>query len=228
MVQRTLLLALLLLAGCSRHPSSEQLQTLFDEAWKFQLAENPLFATSAGVNDFNDRLPSVSLSDQKRRADFQRDLLGRLEALDTSRFSEEEQLNAEIFRIQMQDALAEFEHQSFLIPITVDSGFHIEFARLAQQVPLRTVRDYENYIQRLRAFAEYARQHIQLMKRGTETGITLPRVVLDGYEATIQSQVVDDPEQSGFFVPFRNFPTTLSAAQHDRLQEAGKAAISQS
>jgi len=63
MVQRTLFLGLLLLAGCSRRPPSEQLQTLFDKAWKFQLAENPLFATSAGVNDFNDRLPSASLSD---------------------------------------------------------------------------------------------------------------------------------------------------------------------
>jgi uncharacterized protein (DUF885 family) len=228
MITRILLLGLLSLAACSRRPPSAQLQALFDEAWKFQLAENPLFATSAGVNDFNDRLPSVTLSDQKRRGDFQRGLLKRLEALETSRLNEEEQLNAEIFRIQMQDALAEFEHQSFLIPITVDSGFHIEFARLPKQVPLSTAHDYENYIQRLRVFSGYVQQHIQLMKRGIETGITLPRVVLDGYEATIQSQVVDNPEQSGFFAPFRNFPATLSSAEQDRLREAGRAVISES
>ncbi len=228
MIKRILLLGLVSLAACNRRPPSEQLQNLFDDAWKFQLAENPLFATSAGTNDFNDRLPSVSLSDLKRRADFQRDLLKRLDALDKSRLGDEEQLDVEIFQVQVQDALAEFEHQSFLIPITVDSGFHIEFARLPKQVPLRTARDYDNYIQRLRAFFAYVQQNVQLMKRGIETGITLPRVVLDGYEATIQSQVVEDPEQSDFFVPFRTFPVTLSSAEQDRLRQAGKAAISQS
>jgi uncharacterized protein (DUF885 family) len=228
MIKQALLIGLLVLTACRPRPNAAQLQALFDEAWKFQLAENPLFATSAGVNDFNDRLPSVSLPDQQRRAEFYRSALHRLDKLDISSLSDENRLNAAIFRSQLEDALSEFEHQSFLIPITVDSGFHIEFARLPQQVPLHTVHDYENYIRRLQAFSAYAQQNIQLMKRGIEAGITLPRVVLEGYEATVRSQVVNNPEQSGFAVPFRNFPDTMPSSERDRLRAAGEAAIRES
>jgi uncharacterized protein (DUF885 family) len=213
------------LGACSSPQKQERLQDIFDEGWQFQLRENPLFATSAGVNDFNDRLPSVTLQDHQRRAQFNRSLVKRLEAFDTSTLSDGDRLSYEIFLTQIKDAIAEFEHQAYLIPITVDSGFHIEFSRLPQQVPLAKIEDYENYIARLRAFRIYAQQHIELMKRGLATGMSLPKVVLEGYAKTIESHTVDDPVQSVFFAPFRNLSATFSLADQNHLRDAAKAAI---
>ncbi len=63
------------------------------------------------------------------------------------------------------------------------------------------------------------------MREGIENGFTLPRIVLEGYEVTIETHVVDDPEQSLFFAPFREFPNTVPASEHEGLRSAGREAV---
>ena len=42
--------------------AKEQLNALFKESWEFALAEDPLFATHAGDNRYNDKLPRETLT----------------------------------------------------------------------------------------------------------------------------------------------------------------------
>lgn len=219
--------ALLILFACTSQDQSSRLQALFDEAWNFQLRENPLFATSVGEHQFDDRLPSVTGEDQARRAQFRRELLQRLEAIDRTQLSKPDRISYDMFQRQLRDQIANFEYKAYLIPLTVDGGFHIGFARLPNQVPLATVRDYENYIARLRAFPVYVDQHIKLMREGLATGMTMPKIVLEGYEVTIATHVVDDPAKSVFYAPFAKFPSTVPASEHARLRSAGAAAINE-
>jgi uncharacterized protein (DUF885 family) len=214
--------------GCKSKDPHTQLHALFDEEWAFHLKENPLLATSAGHHQYNDLLPSVTVADQERRARFSREMLRRLAIIDRSQLSDEDRINYDMFKRELQDNLADFEYKTYLVPILVDNGFHIGFARLPNRVPLATVQDYENYIKRLQAFPQYMQQHIALMREGLEIGMTLPKVVLEGYEVTIASHVVDDPARSVFYAPFAKFPSTLPASEHDRLRKAGKAAIIES
>ncbi len=58
-------------------PATE-LKKILDEAWEFQLREEPLFATRVGDKRYNDRLPSVAPADFERRAAFGRQVLARL------------------------------------------------------------------------------------------------------------------------------------------------------
>ena len=64
-----------------------QLQALFDEAWAFRLAEDPLFATSAGDHRYDDKLPSMTHADLERRAAYARSALERLKAIDRAALS---------------------------------------------------------------------------------------------------------------------------------------------
>ena len=65
----TVLVFALVLCGCSTTPDPRsQLHAVFDEAWEFQLRENPVFATSVGDHRYDDRLPSVSAEDQERHS----------------------------------------------------------------------------------------------------------------------------------------------------------------
>ncbi len=59
----------------------QQLHALFADSWEFGLAEDPLFATHAGDNRYNDRLPRETLADQQRRLAAHRRFLARLEAI---------------------------------------------------------------------------------------------------------------------------------------------------
>jgi uncharacterized protein (DUF885 family) len=92
-------------------------------------------------------------------------------------------------------------------------------------MPVGSVDDYENYIARLLAFPEYVNQHIALMREGLETGMSLPRVVLDGYDVTIESHVVDHPEDSVFYAPFASFPPSVPQGEHERLRQSGREAV---
>jgi len=202
-----------------------RLHDLFDREWRYRLQEDPLFATSVGVHDRDDRLPSQSIPDLKRRAEAERAFLKELEGIDRAKLSAEDRLNAEIFESQLQDGLASFEFGEYQIPLNADSGFQSDFARLADVVPLATVKDYENYTARLRAFPKYVDQHIELMRAGIVSGMTLPRAVLDGIELTMQTHIVDDPAKSVFWPPFATFPTTVPAGEQERLRAAGRQAI---
>jgi uncharacterized protein (DUF885 family) len=218
---------MLILGGCLADPTP-RFGELVNQIWEFQLREDPLLATSAGDSRYNHRLPAVGLEDQERRAAAKREFLRRLERVDRRRLRSADQVSYDILVRQLRDELTDFEFQAYLMPLTADWGFHIGFARLPSEVPLATVQDYENYIARLRAFAEYANQHIALMRRGLEIGFTQPRVVLEGYDETIRVHVVDDPRRSAFYRPFAAFPTTVPEGERARLEAAGVAAIAES
>ena len=55
--------------------------------------------------------------------------------------------------------------------------------------------------------------------------MTVPRVTLEGYEATIAAHVVDEVEDSVFWAPFRQIPAAVPASEHDELRRAGAAAV---
>jgi uncharacterized protein (DUF885 family) len=223
---RCFALALALTAlSSSAFAQFQDLQQIFDEEWEFRLQFDPLLATYVGDTRYNDRLPSVTVEDQARRARYYRDVLSRLSAIDRSSLEPSDRINYDIFRRQLDDQVKDYEFQGYLLRVNADSGFHIELSRLASDVPLDTVTDYENYIARLRAVPTYMEQNIELMREGLRIGMTVPKVVLEGYESTIEAHVVEDPEVSVFYPPFRQFPSTVPDSEQARLRAAGRAAI---
>jgi uncharacterized protein (DUF885 family) len=204
-----------------------QFAKLLDDMWEYALVESPLFATSVGDHRFDDQLGKVSVADSARRNKQDRDFQQRLAAIDRAALSAADQVNHDILARQLREDLAEFDFESYLTPITNRSGFHIEFPELRREAPLVTVADYENYIARLRAFDAYAAGHVELLRAGIAAERTLPAVILRGYEPTIETHIVDDPERSLLYEPLRQFPPTIPESEHERLRDAAKTAISE-
>ncbi len=166
--------------AAAQESASTQLERLFADAWEFTLQENPLFATRVGDRRFNDRLPTVSVDDYQRRLDAQKRFLERLDQIDPSALSKPARTDYDIFKRLTADAISELEFKTYLIPITNRSGFHVSFPQLPKRLTLRTVEDYTNYVARLDAFRRYTDQHVELMRAGSERGLTLPSVVVKG------------------------------------------------
>jgi uncharacterized protein (DUF885 family) len=224
-----LLLGLIVLASPMPPQKDSEARTKFrallDESWEFELREDPPFATSVGDSRFDDRLPLVSVSDQARRAGVRRKLRDRLLAIDPAVLDETERESYALLRVKLEDAIRDFELHGYRFPINADSGFHMDFALLTDQIPLDTTRDYENYLARLRAFPEYARQNTELLREGLQTGWTLPQAALKGYEKTIEAHVVAEVSRSRFFKPFAAFPAGVPEADRPRLYADGEKAI---
>ena len=76
-------IALLLMAGpvnADISASERRLDAVMAEYWEFTLREEPIAATSVGVNDFNDRMPHVTRADQLRRLAVEKSFLRRAPA----------------------------------------------------------------------------------------------------------------------------------------------------
>lgn len=219
---------LLILSGIALADPAADLNALFAEEWNYRLKEDPLFATTVGNHQYDDRLPSVAQEDQDRRAVYYRDALKRLTAIDRSKLNKQDQISYDLFKYFVQDYISSYEFQQYLIPLNADSGFQTEFARLPHLSTLVSTRDYENYIARLRAFPTYVQQNIDLMREGIRTGMVLPSAVMAGYEVTMTTHMVSDPKKSVFYPPFETFPAAFSESDQTRLRADGVKAIIES
>lgn len=219
---------LVLLFGGARLQAADaaaQLRTILDEAWEFQLREEPLFATRVGDRRYDDRLPSVAPADFERRSAFARQALARLGGISRGALSPADQVNYDMFKRTTADELTELDFRTWRMPLNAEGSFHSGFARLPVSVPLSTTKDYLNYLARLRAFPVYARQQTENMREGLRTGFVQPKVILQGFEDTITVHLVSEVERSVFWKPFAAFPTGVPTAEHERLRQAGRAAI---
>ena len=202
-----------------------RLHALFDKTWETRLRESPMFATSVGRHEWDDKLGSMTPADLERRHAQAKAALAELDAIDAAKLPPAEAVNAGIFRRQLRNAIESYELGDYQMPFNADSGFHTGFSRLAEDVPLKTTKDYENYISRLEQWPRVVREEIVLMRQGIARGFTVPRATLDGYEHTMSAHVVDAPEKSVFWKPFEKFPASVPEADRERLRSEGRAAV---
>ena len=228
---RRLLLPLAVLAfaapAAAQQTASQRLQQLFADDWEATLRENPTFATSMGDRRYNRLLDPASPADVQRQVEENRRFQARLQAIPRDSLTPDERISYDIFARSLRQAIEEVELGLRLMPITNREGFHTFFPQLADNVPLNSTEDYENYIARLRAFPDWVGQHVALMREGIRTGMVLPSVSLTGIEETIDPHIVDDPAKSTLWAPFAEFPSGVPEADRARLAAAGREAIQQ-
>jgi uncharacterized protein (DUF885 family) len=204
---------------------ASRLHDLFKREWEVRLKEDPLFATSVGRHEYDDRLPSVTLADLQRENAEAKAFLAELDGIDRAKLPAADQVNYDIFRRQLENGIADFELGDYQMPFNADSGFHSYFSRLPEEMPLATVKDYQNYVSRLHAWPRYVREQIELMRMGIQRGFTVPRATLTGYDKTISANVVDDPMKSVFWKAFEKFPSTVPESDRERLRQEGRSAV---
>jgi uncharacterized protein (DUF885 family) len=74
--------------------------------------------------------------------------------------------------------------------------------RWGEETEFSSVDDYRNYLARLKELPVVMDEYIGLMREGLRTGMTQPRVILDGREVPIRKQLVETLERSAFYQPF--------------------------
>ncbi|MCO6046711.1 DUF885 domain-containing protein [Aeoliella sp. ICT_H6.2] len=207
---------------------SDKLHRLIDENWEYRLAESPLMATRVGDHRANDRLDSLTPQDIERRTAKTAEFLEQLEAIDRDQLEGDDRIHYAVMKRELESDLAEDRFKTYLMPINNRSGFHISFPEIRREVPLVTTEDFENYIARLNDFGRYADEHITLMREGVRQGYTMPSIIMEGSLDSVDAHVVSDPERSLMYEPLKQIPATVPTSEHERLQQAARAAISES
>ena len=221
---RSALIILLPVAGFAQQPDSVRLHQLFAQRWDYTMREYPEFATSVGYPGQNARWTDYSLEAIARRKRELNDPLSTLRTIDRAKLSPSDQLNYDLFRRNLTDAVEESRFPGELMAINQLDGVQQDVPSTIAKMPAGTVRDYEDILARLRAVPVLVNQTTVLLQRGLASGITPPRITLRDVPSQAQDLVVDDPLSSPLLTAFTHFPAGVSAADRERLRAAAIAA----
>jgi len=205
-------------------PDSVRLHQLFAQQWAYTMREYPEFATSVGYPGQNARWTDYSLEAIARRKRDLNDPLNALRTIDRAKLASADQLNYDLFRRNLTDALEESRFPGELMAITQLDGVQQDVPSTIAKMPAGTLRDYEDILARLRAVPVLVNQTIVLLQAGLTAGITPPRVTLRDVPSQARDLVVDDPLTSPLLAAFIHLPASMPAADQQRLRVGALAA----
>jgi uncharacterized protein (DUF885 family) len=198
-------------------PAAVKLHQTLDAEWQRTLRENPTQASQLGDRRYNQLWPDISLNAIRASQAKTRDVLAAARALDKSTISDGDKLNARLFEYQYEADVNEQRFQLHLLPVNQRGGLQDEDST-ADVLQFDTIRDYEDWIARLKAFPVYTARTMALMRQGIVEKIVHPKIVMQRVPAQIQKQLVDDPQDSPYYKPFRTFTVELTDSEKARLQ----------
>ena len=203
---------------------SVRLRRLFAQNWEYTMREYPEFATAVGYPGQNARWTDYSFDAIARRKRELNDTRLVLRTIDRAKLGPTDQLNYDLFRRNLVDAVDESRFPGELMPITQLGGVQQDVPSTIAQMSAASVADYEDVIARLRGVLVLVDQTIALLERGLAAKITPPRITLRDVPAQALNLVVADPLTSPLLAAFTHFPTGVPAAEQERLRAAAMAA----
>ena len=206
---------------------ADELNELYAAEWETTLREAPTFASHLGDLRYNDRWSDVSFEAIEQRHRHQQEVFKKLERLQATQrpfATPQDKLNYLLYKHQTATDLEEYPFRAWLMPLSQREGIQDENS-LADALRFAKVKDYEDWIGRLKAFPAYMDQTIGLMQRGIAEQIVQPKIVMRRVPDQIARQIVDNPEDSLYFKPLKTFPDGISAADQERLKREAAAAI---
>jgi uncharacterized protein (DUF885 family) len=204
------------------------LNDLLAERWEYTLRTSPIYASVLGDKRWNDQLDDFSQKAIDDDLDQSKKFLVRFEAIDTSGFPEQEALNKTLMVRDLRMGLEGARFKPWEMPVSQFSGVHIDLPQLVSLLSFQTVKDYDDYISRLKQIPRLFDQTEIQMRKGMAEGLMPPRILLEKVVEQANGIASKAPDASPFAEPFAKFPESISAADQKRLREQGLAAISAS
>ena len=213
---------LVLLVGClplfaqEAKPLSERLaaqNALFEEQYQTDLRNFPERATAFGDYRYNDKLADHSLAAIAARHKTDQDFLARLQAIPTDGFSDQDQLSHDLLARVLEQRIADYNLKEYEMPINQQNGIHTSLADLPLAVPFDTVKQYEDYISRLRQVPRVLSQTTEVLRAGMKDKLMPVRFLLEKIPAQCQGIIDSDP----FLAPTKKYPASISPDDQKRL-----------
>ncbi len=203
---------------------------LYDEFWEENLRLNPNTATFAGDPRYNAEMPNLfSLEYQEQSRAFHQKYLDRARAIGAEGLAGQDRLSYDIFTLNRESALEEFNFPERLLPIDQFYNITNSLAQLGSGTsaqPFVTVKDYDDWLKRAARAPVIIEQAIVNMREGMKAGVVQPRVLMEKVLPQLDANAVDDVEKSIFWGPVTRMPKDFSDADRDRLSTAFRNLIS--
>ncbi|MGA8300208.1 MAG: DUF885 domain-containing protein, partial [Terriglobales bacterium] len=201
------------------------LNDLLHEQWEYTMRTSPIYASILGDKRWNDQLDDFSQAAIDDNLEQTSVFLKRFEAIDTAGFPDQEVLNKELMVRDLKMNLEGARFKPWEMPVNQFSGIHIDAPQLVTVLSFSSVKDYEDYIARLKQLPRLFDQTIVQMRKGMADGLMPPKILLEQVVTQADGLAKTAPEKSPFAHPFEKFPDSIPPADQKRLHGEGIAAI---
>jgi uncharacterized protein (DUF885 family) len=203
----------------------KQLHDLLNEQWEYTLRTSPEFASILGDKRYNDKLSDFSQAAIDKDLAQTRVFLKQFEAIDSTAFPEQEQLNRDLMVRDLRQRLEAAKFKDWEMPVSQFGGIHIDTPQFVSSLSFSTVKDYDDYIARLKQLPRAFNETMIQMRKGMRDGLMPPRILL--VQVADQSEEIarQKAEETPFAQPTNNFPKEFAEADKVRLRAGVLAAI---
>jgi uncharacterized protein (DUF885 family) len=196
------------------------LNDLLTEQWEYRLRHSPEFATIIGDKRYNDKLSDFSQKAIEEDVAQTKMFLAQFQAIDTAGFPGQEALNKAVMVRQLERELEGARFKPWEMPVNQFFGIHIDMPQLVTLLPFTNVKDYEDYIARLKQVPRVFDETMVQMQNGMRDGLMPPRFLLEKVATQTETIATTAPEKTPFAQPVMKFPAAIGEADQKRLHDA--------
>ncbi|RXS93492.1 DUF885 domain-containing protein [Silvibacterium dinghuense] len=194
------------------------LNALFDQIWQDRLKHEPEFASTIGDKRYNDQLTDYSVDAYNEELARGRDYIVQLGSIDTTGMSDQEILSRDLLVRQLVDQQEAAEFKPWEMPVNQFSGLHSELPQLVSRLSFQSIKDYDDYIARLKKIPTAFEQISANMSTGIEDGRVPPKYLLEKVLVQVNAIATAKPADTPFAQPLQKFPASIPAADQERIK----------
>lgn len=201
-----------------------QLARLAERYYEEQARYEPVNATFAGDNRFDDLLPmTIVPSVRARQFAMLHEVRNELARIDRSKLAALDLTTYDILGFEVNNLLRFEPLKDYLLPMNHMDSLPVLLANFGAgdgAQPLATVAQQQAYLKRLAALPQWTDAAIANMRSGIKQGVVLPKALVQSLLPQIKALAAATVDSSAYAAPSRALPEAFSKGEKARLTGA--------
>ncbi|MGK7389094.1 MAG: DUF885 domain-containing protein [Candidatus Cyclobacteriaceae bacterium M2_1C_046] len=144
-----------------------------------------------------------------------------IKSLPEDDLSRQDEITRGILLLQVKNNISSIKYKAVLIPFNAEGGFHNAHEYFLHDLPFHNKEDYKAYLSWLPEYANYIRQHQELMERGIKENVMAPKLIVKNMITQLQGLTTTNFLNHPFAFPFQRMTESVNLADSASLvQEA--------
>jgi len=208
---------------------SQKLNKLFEDFFEELIQLFPIYASYIGDKRYDNKFANdISEEHRNQQKELFNKYLNQISEINKDLLQGQDRLGYDIFKRDMVLSLEGFQFNGHLMPVNQFHSTPIFFAELGSGNslhPFKTVKDYDNFLERVKGFQVWVDTAIDNMRKGSTNGIVQPRILMEKTLSQFEAHLVKDVKESVFYKPITNFPDDFPGEEKTRLTKEYSKAI---
>ncbi|KAA1247216.1 DUF885 family protein [Aquimarina sp. RZ0] len=204
--------------------TSADFNKMLDEYYEEGLKLDPVQATFAGDNRYNDQFPNP-LADEtvSKLKTYYHAYKTKLTEFADVDLSDSQKMTKKILQWECDMNLAGFNFRKDYFPIDQMWSINLVVGQLASGAsaqPFKTVEDYNNWLKRLDGYLAWMTSAETKMREGMKKGFVLPKSLIKKVVPQLEALTIEELDKHLFYTPVKNFPKEFTDEEKKILVES--------